>query len=394
MNVAGLLKRFTRLISRLCSGFHTGRDGAVLVIVLWITMLITVLAASMTSTMRLSSLSALYYKKSGVELANRFSALAQAKMELMLVRMPAPVGVDQTLETMRKEYGYRLKEAYLFNGRDLTLHYPLPDNTRVRIYDHAGKISLTRLTVPLMKQLLLKLLPEKSDKRLDELLDSWQDWVDADNLKRVGGAEKEYYQTLDPPYSPRNAPLETVDELRLIKGFDQVFADIDLREVFTMYENRVQVNFNLATPATLALIPGLDQDDVEAILRLRTRKEIRSSADLAGDIPAGHLRLARPWMDFVTSNFYTIGIYHPDTGRPEALEGKSGKSGESEKSEKPETGDRPSPPWGYAEIVQVRGYSEKPKTLRVDPMVPLPDNPPWTRGPRQKASGKIPDTKL
>ncbi len=57
-------------------------------------------------------------------------------------------------------------------------------------------------------------LPGMSETIADALLD----WIDADDQSREFGAEREYYQRLDKPYSPRNGIPETVDELLFVKG--------------------------------------------------------------------------------------------------------------------------------------------------------------------------------
>src|SRR5207247_2554528 len=44
------------------------------------------------------------------------------------------------------------------------------------------------------------------------------DWVDADTQPRQGGAENEYYSGLTPPYRTRNGPLDSIDELLLVRG--------------------------------------------------------------------------------------------------------------------------------------------------------------------------------
>ena len=44
------------------------------------------------------------------------------------------------------------------------------------------------------------------------------DWRDTDEQAGAGGAESEYYQSLQPPYRCKNAPFETVEELLLVKG--------------------------------------------------------------------------------------------------------------------------------------------------------------------------------
>lgn len=52
----------------------------------------------------------------------------------------------------------------------------------------------------------------------EELADTILDWIDPDDDVRQFGAERDYYSGLDPPYSPRNGPLETVEELLLVRG--------------------------------------------------------------------------------------------------------------------------------------------------------------------------------
>ncbi len=44
------------------------------------------------------------------------------------------------------------------------------------------------------------------------------DWIDKDDVPNPDGAEKEYYASLSPAYACRNGPLETLEELALIKG--------------------------------------------------------------------------------------------------------------------------------------------------------------------------------
>ncbi len=46
------------------------------------------------------------------------------------------------------------------------------------------------------------------------------DWRDTDNAVSPGGAEAEYYSSLQPPSLPRNGPLQTVRELLMVRGID------------------------------------------------------------------------------------------------------------------------------------------------------------------------------
>ncbi|MFO0879276.1 MAG: type II secretion system protein GspK [Gemmataceae bacterium] len=52
----------------------------------------------------------------------------------------------------------------------------------------------------------------------DEIADSILDYIDTDDTARQNGAENEYYSALDPPYRCKNGPLDTLEELLLVKG--------------------------------------------------------------------------------------------------------------------------------------------------------------------------------
>lgn len=61
---------------------------------------------------------------------------------------------------------------------------------------------------------LLMGLPGMTEETADAILD----YIDEDIEPREFGAEDEYYLSLDPPYAPKNAPLDTVEELLLVRG--------------------------------------------------------------------------------------------------------------------------------------------------------------------------------
>jgi DNA uptake protein ComE-like DNA-binding protein len=75
--------------------------------------------------------------------------------------------------------------------------------------DEAGKINLNSAS-----QEMLQRLPGMTA----ELAASIIDWRDEDSDVTTGGAEDEYYLLQSDAYHCKNAPLETVDEILLIKG--------------------------------------------------------------------------------------------------------------------------------------------------------------------------------
>ena len=98
----------------------------------------------------------------------------------------------------------------------------------VRIEDEQGKIPLQRLwhdgaVDENVKGLLLRLLklPEfkLDESKAEEIVDSIIDWIDADNdVTSPSGAESSYYQSLPRPYAAKNAPLDCIEELLMVKG--------------------------------------------------------------------------------------------------------------------------------------------------------------------------------
>jgi len=61
---------------------------------------------------------------------------------------------------------------------------------------------------------LLMALPGMTEDTAEAILD----WLDEDDEPRDLGAEADYYNTLPTPYSPTNGPLQSVEELLLVRG--------------------------------------------------------------------------------------------------------------------------------------------------------------------------------
>ncbi|MEX2216766.1 MAG: type II secretion system protein GspK [Phycisphaeraceae bacterium] len=86
------------------------------------------------------------------------------------------------------------------------------DPTRVRngLTDESSKININTAD-----EATLLRLPGMTSSLVAALLD----YRDKDSEPRVEGAEQEYYDTLPQPYTIRNGPLTTLEELLVVKGF-------------------------------------------------------------------------------------------------------------------------------------------------------------------------------
>jgi general secretion pathway protein K len=375
------------------------QSGAILIIVLWFLVIVTAMVATLASETRLSAQIVHYNKLALQNWNDTLKALAAAQMELFINQMQDPPGQQQEVPLSERK-----NKRYRFDGRVLDLAYPIPDTVTVRIYDEAGKINIQRLPPPYMRQLLEKRLGQDPDK-IAALLDAWQDWSDPDDLKRTNGAEKDYYETLSTPYEPRNALIETVEELLLIKGFAEAFKGIEIDTAFTVYGRNTGVNPNLATREALMLLPGLNEDLVNTILTRRQEKEFKSFSDFNEFMQPEQLaELQRQqWMiNFASGldNVYTIAI---QTKNSEAIDEKKDKSESSEKktednlktkadNQEDNTTDSSSSELeqqrAYLVTVQPTGSNQKPKVLLVNPYGVLPDTRHETLANQDDDSGK------
>jgi len=350
--------------------------GAVLIIVLWFISIATVLVATLATEIRLSATLVLH-NKSNVQLwADTLTAINMAEMELLMARMPP----DE--EYNKIPLSERRNRLFYFDGQELDLAYSAPKTVKVRVYDHAGKINLLTLSDMHFYELLKNKIGDEPDK-LNELLDAWRDWKDRDELKRINGAEKEdYYEKLEVPYEPRNDSLETVGELLLIKGFDEVFKDVNLEAAFTIYGGHNRINPNIATREALKMVPGLDEGSINTILTKRVKEEFKSNDDLSLFMEGENLSKAAPWIDVrKTTNYYTIAVQIKSQEELQALKELEENGDEPEKvieKQEDELAQKNQPlsnkeENAYMMTVQILGMNTPPKILIVNPYGILPN---------------------
>lgn len=110
------------------------------------------------------------------------------------------------------------------------------------------------------------------------------DWIDLDGAPRADGAEAGWYRE-NGQQTPRNGPLVSLNELRLIRGFDSA-AVARLTPLLTTRGTR-RLNVNVAPRELLLALPGLEPGAVELILERRERADpFRDLDGLLATLPA------------------------------------------------------------------------------------------------------------
>lgn len=230
------------------------RAGIVLAVVLWATALFEVLVVGMLSAAR-------FDLRRGQYRLDRVRALALA--EGGIERVTALLSQDQNTWD-------GLNEAWsLGPTRSVTFRLPAeagePEGAvAVSIEDEGGKLNLNAVPATQMRKFL-------SGRRIpgeETVFDSLLDWQDPDESPRLHGAEDDWYLRQPRPYHAKNAPLDTVGELKLIRGMtDPAFRLIS--PYLTVY-GPGRVNLNTAPFPVLASLPGMDDVLARRIVEYRS----------------------------------------------------------------------------------------------------------------------------
>jgi len=97
---------------------------------------------------------------------------------------------------------------------------------------------------------------KKFDLPATDLCDAIADWIDENDAPRPGGGERKWYTNLKNGYQAKNGPLDTLEELALIRGFSSEVLE-KLRQFITVYgesSSTAPVNINTAPKELLTAL--------------------------------------------------------------------------------------------------------------------------------------------
>jgi general secretion pathway protein K len=209
---------------------------------------------------------AAYIAQSGVEVAR----------SLIQQDNPAYDGLDERwaqFETLSFLSSHLFPEGH-FTGRIRDENSKFNPNG---LLDSYGNVNLKRRE---QLERLLMLLGHSAD-----WIEALLDWMDADDQPRGRGAERDYYGSLKNPYSPRNGPLDSVEEVLLLKGMDPaIFYGNEEREGlrnFLTVHSDGRININTASlPVLMSLSSKVDEAMAQAVLDHRGKGPFQKTEDL------------------------------------------------------------------------------------------------------------------
>lgn len=242
---------------------HTSRHsrrGSVLVAVLAIILLLSfMITRFMHEAVEDLEYRALFNEPSDVR------SFAYSMMEVSLATLQEVALIDEgKLYAAEQGWGDPISYAGIAipNGWDV----------QITISDEGGKLPLN--TMP--EELLNSLLEEQLDfdyGTARELSSTLSDWIDENDSRRLNGADTEDYLDRNPPYKAANAPLQSLEELRLLQTWEDEFFDENgnPNELFDQLSGLVSVmnsgtiNLNAAPQEVIDIIAqedGFQKDSV------------------------------------------------------------------------------------------------------------------------------------
>jgi general secretion pathway protein K len=149
-----------------------------------------------------------------------------------------------------------------------------------------------------------------------EIVNALIDWIDSDSDPTGGeGAEDEYYKGHG--YRCKNGPIDSLDELLLIKGFDKdLVIERKLKDYLTIAPTDGKINVNTASlevlktmlgTKTTGLVQPLNESDVEDLHRYREEHELKTTKDIGLAIKISQDQLGRiSSFVKVNSSYFTV----------------------------------------------------------------------------------------
>jgi len=220
-------------------------------------------------------------------------------------------GLDSLKEDWAESELLSAGSGALFNSGHFRLH----------IEDESGRISINKLVSGTeyndkIKGLLIRFLslPEfdLDEQQVHDIVDAIKDWIDEDDETTDFGAENIYYEGLENPYACKNAPLDCIEELLMIKGItENLYYGTDetpgIAEYFTPY-GKGSTNINTAPGLILKALSSEITDEMISDMDEFRRNEENNLSEPAWykNIPGMTGITIDPGLITVQSNIFRI----------------------------------------------------------------------------------------
>ncbi len=192
------------------------KGGVAFILVIWIIVMLLVIAGEFSGTMKTELKITKNFKEEEEAYQMALAGFEQARMEILTVTAGAYVFLDDNgvLEFSR-EYDEEDEDAVKADTfkRDVAIG---DGKFKYVITDEKGKLNLNAASVDQLRHILTSTGVETV--KANVVVDSIIDWRDGNDLHMVNGAEEDYYNSLEKPYSSKDNSFDAVEEMLLVRG--------------------------------------------------------------------------------------------------------------------------------------------------------------------------------
>lgn len=267
-----------------------GLKGIALIMVLWVMAILSVIVFEFSLAMRTEINITKNYR-------NDFGLYAMAEGGVERSILEIIYKHNQKIQNIRRSEKIEMEKEWVTDGRPYYLDYS-NGICEMKVINEGGKLNINQISEYLLRKVIGNLGLE--EEKRDIIVDSIMDWRDPDDFYRLNGAENDYYQSLKEPYYCKNGPLDSIEELLLIRG---VTRDIfygkrkmekedkesveqpGLKDIFTVYSTGQQIDINSANKIVLRYALGISEELSELILKARDEKAFENQPDFLRRVP-------------------------------------------------------------------------------------------------------------
>jgi len=256
----------------------TRSSGSALIVSLWVIMILSLLITQFAFDMRVEGDVASHYRK-----LSKAQYLARSGVEwakVMLAKKVEGGGEGEELVVEKGDDEEMVLGAYnLQRGVGLrSVTKELGEGTfTVDVLPEEGRRNVNLLSDEDWEEVLDQ--GNVPEDQWPELIDCVRDWTDADDAHALNGAESDDAYYKERGYECKDAPLDTVDELLLVKGFTEGIlygqraekeedSLVGIASWLTTFGDG-KVNVNTASREVLMTLPGMEEWVVNDIIDMR-----------------------------------------------------------------------------------------------------------------------------
>ncbi len=247
---------------------YNGRDallrdksGAVaLILVIWIMIILVAIVAEFSYSMRTEILITQNFKEEEEAYQLALAGFEYAKAEIGAVEDMQGVFLNE--------------EGVLIFDEDVLEPVRTKDlgrgNFEYTITDEDGKLDINNATHDQLSYIFIESGLDSDEAAA--IADSIIDWRDPPDFHMLNGAEEDYYRDLDEPYSCKDGPFDSIEELLLVKGMTKeiLYGSVDDEEEEKAYSGVVdsltvngslEINVNTAPRVVIEAVMGIAAAD-------------------------------------------------------------------------------------------------------------------------------------